>query len=119
MSWSEFKTVVREKYEQCKEYVEEHPVKTVLGVLSFGLGAAGVYKLCTLPQIEVVEIAQSKLSHGVMETIVSPIEDVSETVTRAYNWHEESHFVQEHLRHLADGRVIPVSSYTKVTGGKA
>lgn len=50
--------------------------------------------------------------------IVSQLVDASAEVdTRPYIWHEESHFVNAHDRHLSDGRVIPISSYVKKTGG--
>ena len=119
MSWEDFKSSAKAKYQQCKTFVKEHPFKTALGVLGIGLGGFGIYKLCTIPQVEVVSVAtHSAASQEIITAVAQPSEVGAELAARAYNWHEESHFVSGHLRHLADGRVISVSSYTKVTGGK-
>ncbi len=119
MSWEDFKAGAKAKYEQCKTFVKEHPVETVLGVIGIGLGGFGIYKLCTIPQVEVLSVAtHSTTSQEIITAVSQPSEVGAELAARAYNWHEESHVVSGHLRHLADGRVIPISSYTKVTGGK-
>lgn len=120
MAWNDIKARIRDRYEWCKDYVVEHPVKTALGVLTVGLGGFGIYKLCNVPQQEVISIVSRNTvsQQQFTQTLTNPCETMSELSTRAYNWHEESHLVHEHLRHLSDGRVIPVSAYTKVTGGK-
>ncbi len=119
MSWEDFRVGVMAKYEQYREAVREHPVRTVCGVIGFGLGCFGIYKLCTIIQVEGLSATtHSTASQEVITAVSQPSEVSAELAARVYNWHEESHFVSGHLRHLADGRVIPISSYTKVTGGK-
>lgn len=119
MSWKDFKAGVTAKYEQCKTFVKKHPFETALGVIGIGLSGFGIYTLCTIPQVEVLNVAMhSTTSKEIITAVSQPSEVGAELAARAYNWHEESHVVSGHLRHLADGRVIPISSYTKVTGGK-
>ena len=119
MTWEVFKAGLTSKYEQCKAFVKDHPFETALGVIGIGLSGFGIYKCCTIPKTEVHCFAsQSSASQEIFTAVSKPSEVGDELAARAYNWHEESHVVSEHLRHLANGRVIPISSYTKITGGK-
>lgn len=120
MTWNDVKTRIKDSYEQCKTFAKEHPVETVLSVLGIGVGGFGIYKLCMTPHIELVSVAtESTASQQVYSSMVdADCGTATELVARAYTWHEESHAVRGHLRHLSDGRIIPVSPYTKVTGGR-
>ena len=120
MTSKEIKTKITDRYERCKAYVAEHPVRTAFVAFTAGVGGYGIYKLCKAPQRKAFNMVNRNIvsQRQYAQTITNPCTTMAEFNTREYCWHEESHVVRGHQRHLSDGRIIPVSSYTKVTGGK-